>query len=93
MDLFDLLNHWLNFLAPALWLALLLPLSARLALKTKGSANYSLLAQIAIHFLVAALVLGLGLWFFGHDGQMATYIGMVLLGASSQWLMLRGWRA
>ena len=63
MDLFDLLNHWLNFLAPALWLALLLPLAARLALKTKGWANYSLLAQVAIHFLVAALALGLGLWF------------------------------
>jgi hypothetical protein len=35
----------------------------------------------------------LGLWYFGHDGKMATYIGMVLLCASSQWLMQRDWRA
>ena len=92
MDLFDLLNHSLNFLAPALWLALLLPLTARLVLK-KRPATLSLLAQAAIQFSVGALALGLGLWYFGHDGQMATYIGMVLLCASSQWLMLRGWRA
>ena len=91
MDLFALLNHWLNFLAPALWLALLLPLTARWVLK-KRSATLSLLAQVAIHFLLATLALGLGLWFFGHDGQMATYIGMVLLCATSQWLMQRGWR-
>jgi len=92
MSALDLLNHLLNFFAPAFWLALLLPLLARLLMK-KRSASFSLLAQSAVHFLVAAVALGLGLWYFGHDGKMATYIGMVLLGATSQWLMQRGWRA
>lgn len=87
----DLLNHLLNFLAPALWLALLLPLLGRLLLKKK-STRISLLAQAAIVFSVGALALSLGLWYFGNDGKMATYIGMVLLCASSQWLMQRGWR-
>jgi hypothetical protein len=41
---------------------------------------------------VNVTALGLGLWFFGHDGKMASYTGMALLCASSQWLMLRGWK-
>jgi len=92
MSAFDLLNHLLNFFAPAFWMALLLPLLARLLMK-KRSASFSLLVQSAVHFLVAAAALGLGLWYFGHDGKMTTYIGMVLLCATSQWLMQRGWRA
>jgi len=31
----------------------------------------------------------LGLVFFGRDGKMATYSAMVLVCASSQWLMMR----
>jgi hypothetical protein len=49
--------------------------------------------QIAINFIVCAVALGFGLWFFGRDGKMATYAVMALLCSSSQWLMLRGWRA
>jgi hypothetical protein len=33
-----------------------------------------------------------GLWFFGHDGKMATYAALVLACASSQWWMLRAAR-
>lgn len=83
--------HLLNFFAPALWLALVLPLMGRWLLGKK-SPRRSWLAQAAIVFSVGALTLGLGLWYFGHDGKMVTYIGMVLLCASSQWLMQRGWQ-
>ena len=38
------------------------------------------------------MVLALGLWFFGRDGKIATYSAMVLMCATSQWVMLRGWR-
>jgi hypothetical protein len=31
----------------------------------------------------------MGLVFFGRDGKMASYVAMVLLCATSQWLMLR----
>ena len=87
----DLLNHVLNWLAPALWLSVLLPLLARLvARRQRTVASYGL--QVAVSFGLNCLVLGLGLWFFGHDGKMLTYAGMVLVCASNQWLLLRAWR-
>lgn len=88
----DLLSHLLNFLAPALWMALVLPLAARLFMKKRPPA-LTLWVQAAIDFIVGGVVLALGLWFFGRDGKMATYTAMALLCATSQWLMLRGWRA
>ncbi|WP_296448471.1 hypothetical protein [Rhodoferax sp. UBA5149] len=88
----ELLNHLLNFLAPALWLAVLVTLAARFFMKKRPVA-LSLYAQTAINFVVSGAALALGLWFFGHDGKMATYAGMMLLCATSQWLMLRGWKA
>ena len=92
MDLLEFLNHLLNFLAPALWMAVLVTLAARF-FKKKGSAALSVWAQSAINFVVAGSVLALGLWFFGRDGKMATYSAMALLCATSQWFMLRGWRS
>lgn len=88
----DFLNHAFNFLAPALWLAVLLTLMTRLVMR-KVAAAHSLSVQIAINFIVSASVLGLGLWYFGRDGKMATYAAMTFICATSQWLMLRGWRA
>lgn len=91
MSLPDLLNHLLNFLAPALSMAVLVTLAARLFMK-KAPDPVPFWAQIGLNFLATATVLLLGLWFFGRDGKMATYIGMALMCASSQWLMQRGWR-
>ena len=87
----DLLNHLLNFAAPAAWLALLVTLVARIFIKNRPVA-LTLPAQAAINFVVAVMVLGIGLWVFGRDGKMLTYTGMALLSATSQWVMLRGWR-
>lgn len=84
----DFLNHVFNFLAPALWLALLLPLFARIFLK-KAYAAPVFRVQVAVNLGVTTATLLLGLWFFGHDGRVATYAGMVLLCAGSQWLMSR----
>lgn len=88
----DFLNHLFNFLGPALWVAVLVTLMTRLVMR-KTPVAFSLLAQIAINFIVSAGVLGLGLWYFGRDGKMSTYAAMTFLCATSQWLMLRGWRA
>ena len=88
----DFLNHVFNFLGPALWVAALVTLLTRLVMR-KTPAALSLLAQVAINFIVSASILGLGLWYFGRDGKMATYAAMTFLCATSQWLMLRGWRA
>jgi hypothetical protein len=92
MTALALLNHVLNFLAPALWLALLLPLLSRWVFKPKGKRG-GFGMQVAVNFVLGLLVLGLGLWFFGRDGKMATYLAMTVTGATSQWVMLRGWRA
>lgn len=92
MGLIDLLIHLLNFVAPALWLALLVPLAGRLFI---GNGPLALVfpKQVAINFVVSTTVLALGLWFFGRDGKMATYTAMALLCGTSQWLVSRGWRA
>ncbi len=92
MTVLALLNHVLNFLAPALWLALLLPLASRWIFR-KRAKRPGFRVQVTVNFALGLLALGLGLWFFGRDGKMATYLGMTVIVATSQWLMLRGWRA
>jgi hypothetical protein len=37
------------------------------------------------------LVLVAGLWWHGQDGKMSTYIALVLVAATLEWLMHRGW--
>lgn len=88
----DLLNHLINFMAPAAWLALGVPLLARLFIKNRAAAPVWY-AQAAINFAVSLLVLVVGLLLFGRDAKMLTYTTMALLCATSQWFMLRGWRA
>ena len=88
MGVLALINHAINFLAPAIWLALLMPLASRLLMR-KWRVARTLSSQVAIHFVVGSLVLGVGLAVFGRDGKMLTYLALVVLGASSQWWMQR----
>ena len=81
-------NHALNFAAPALWLACLVPLVARILIR-KTPAVCAWYVQIAIHGAVGLAALCLGLSVFGHDGKMLTYLALVLLCATTQWLMIR----
>ena len=95
MTLWNALIHLLNFAAPALVLALLLPLLARLMDRFSGgkqAPSLTWLAQAAINFTVGLAVLAAGLWFFGRDGKMSAYTALVLVLASTQWVMGRGWR-
>ena len=87
----DLLNHVLNFLAPALWLSGAVTLFAWFFMG-KRSVALSFSARVVANFVVSVVALMLGLWLFGRDGKMATYTSMVLLCATSQWFLLRGWR-
>ncbi|OIP18925.1 MAG: hypothetical protein CO105_05930 [Comamonadaceae bacterium CG_4_9_14_3_um_filter_60_33] len=91
MDLLVLLNHFINFAAPAAWLALLLPWLARLLIR-KRSPGFSLLKQGTIIFMAGLLVLLLGLTLLGQDGKMVTYLTLVITAATSQRFMLKGWR-
>ncbi len=86
MTLSDALNHFLNFVAPAAWLAVSLPLLAR-AFWSKSGVKAVLWAQVAINFVVSLAALGFSLWYFGRDGTIAGYTAMALAGATSQSLM------
>lgn len=88
MGLFAFINHASNFLAPALWMALLMPLGARFILKNRSSA-LSLRGVIALHFIVGCVVLAGGLVVFGQDGKLLTYLALMLAVASSQWFLSR----
>ena len=92
MGFTDALNHLLNFAAPAFGLAVLLAL-ASWVLNKKRPIVLSLIAQLAINFVVGLLVLAVGLWYLGRDGMMATYALLVVGMATSQWVMGRGWRS
>jgi hypothetical protein len=84
----DLLNHLLNFMAPAAAVAVLLALSVKVLMRKVAPAS-SLSTQIAINFVVGVLVLVAGMVVFGRDGKMASYATMVLACASSQWWAVR----
>jgi ABC-type nickel/cobalt efflux system permease component RcnA len=87
----DFTLHLLSFAAPALCMALLLPVAARF-LMPKQAAARSYRTQAAINCIAGVLVLGAGLWYFGRDGKMATYAALAVVMATAQWLSLRAWR-
>lgn len=87
----DQLLHIAGFLAPALFLGLLLPALSRLLLR-KSAPLLGYWGQAAVVFAAGTAVLLAGLWFFGRDGKMATYGALVALTATVQWILLRGWR-
>ena len=95
MTAYLLANHWLNLVAPAALMALLLPLLARVFIRflTSNKAVRPVWwAQAAINFIVGVVVLMGGLVLFGHDGKMLTYVVLVLAMALSQWSQLGGWK-
>lgn len=87
----DLLNHLLNFVAPALVLGGLVAVSARFFMP-KGANPSVFWSQFAINSVVGAAVLVGGLVLLGRDGKMATYFALVLGIATSQWVQSRGWK-
>ena len=91
MSLLGLLDHLLNFIAPAVTVGLLVALLAPLVMR-KARPHHSWLRQAAINFVACLLALLAGLWIFGHDGKMATYAAMVVLCAGSQWAAAKAWR-
>jgi hypothetical protein len=91
MSPLELVNHLLNFVAPAVWMALLVPLGARFIVKKVPSAP-PFWVQAGVSFALNVTVLALGLWFFGRDGKMATYSAMVFVCATWTWMFSRSWK-
>jgi hypothetical protein len=46
---------------------------------------------MGVHALIGLTVLIAGLWLHGQDGKMSTYIALLLVAATAEWLMQRGW--
>lgn len=88
MGLLDLLNHLLNFVAPALAVGGLLAFVAPVFYRKQPLAR-GRIAQTAINSIAGAVALGLALWLLGRDGKMAAYAALVLATATSQWWALR----
>ena len=86
----DILNHLLNFVAPAAFVALLLVLGGRL-LGAKGG-SLAGWRQWAVVFVVGLVVLAAGLSLWGRDGKMLTYAALVVATATCQWALVRGWK-
>ncbi|MEY4711851.1 MAG: hypothetical protein RIS88_1301 [Pseudomonadota bacterium] len=91
MGFFDILVHLLGFAAPAVALGILMPLAARLLL-APGHIVTGFWRQAAVVSACGVAVLGGGLWFFSHDGKMATYGALVVVASLVQWALVRGWR-
>jgi hypothetical protein len=91
MNAFDALWHILHFTAPAFAVAALL--SLRGPFWGSKSILSGFLRRFVLNTVAALVALSLGLWFLGNDGKMLTYLAMVLACASSQWCLMRSWRA
>ena len=91
MDFVASVNHLLNFLAPAFFLALGLTICARVLKQNKAGAQ-SFIAQVAINFILGVAVLLLSLWLFSRDGKMLAYAALVCTSACCQWVLSRAWR-
>lgn len=91
MDLLALLNHLLNFVAPAAFLALVLALAGRfLGGRRAGVPRWWV--QCACTFGAGVVVSVAGLVVSGRDGTMVTYAALVAVCGTVQWLAMRGWR-
>ena len=86
----DFLLHLLSFAAPALVVAVLVALGARVVLRGAQRPGWG--ASLLANSVAGLAALGGGLWWFGRDGKMATYAVLVVAVATAQWLVGRAWR-
>ena len=89
MTLGLLLLHLLGFVLPALAMAVFMPWAGRWVL---GGSTQTMRQHMAVQVVVGTLVLLTGLWLHGQDGKMSTYMALVLVAATAEWVMQRGWK-
>jgi hypothetical protein len=90
MTFWQLVLHLFHFSLPALAMAILMPLAGRTVM---GAGRISLRRRMGVHALSGLVVLVGGLLLHGQDGKMSTYIALVLVAATAEWLLQRGWAA
>ncbi len=88
MTFWQLVLHLIHFVLPALAMALFMPMAGRWVM---GPGRISLGRRMGVQALCGFLVLVGGLWLNGQDGKMSTYIALVLVAATAEWVLQRGW--
>lgn len=91
MDILSIVQHLLNFLAPAVAVALALGMAERL-FGRRDAVLRSWWARQLVLILTGLLALAASLWLTGVDGKVVGYAGLVVAAASMQWLLLGAWR-
>jgi hypothetical protein len=90
MTVWQLILHLFNFVLPALAMAAFMPWAGRWV--WRSSRAVPVRRRMAVHAIGGVAVLVGGLLVQGQDGQMATYAALVLVAASAEWAMHRGWK-
>jgi len=86
----DLIDHLLNFAAPAVFVGFFLALVAPWVLRA-GRRPRHLARSGLMNSVCGVCAMAAGLWFFGNDGKMASYGALLVASAASQlWLMQIG---
>jgi hypothetical protein len=88
MGLFDLMNHLINFAAPAVFVGVFTAVVAPWVMP-RTTRRRALLVPALVNSGVGLCVLVAGLWFFGNDGKMASYVALVLATAVSQLALMQ----
>jgi hypothetical protein len=83
-----LVLHLWGFVMPALAMALLMPWAGRWVM---GPSARPMRRHMLVHAVSGLLVLVAGLWLHDQDGKMSTYMALVLVAATLEWVMHRGW--
>lgn len=87
----DIANHLLNFAAPAAAVALLLWMWGTIG-RPRTPLKLGAVTRLAILFAAGLFVQTAGLVVWGRDGKMLTYAALVVVCASCQWVLMRGWK-
>lgn len=88
MNLLTLPLHLLNFVAPAVFVGTFLALVAPWVVR-KSVRRSSWKMRALSNSLCGVGALLAGLWVFGHDGKMLTYLGLLVACAASQFFWMR----
>ena len=92
MNLTDGLLHALNFVAPALWMAVAL-VAAEKILARKRPFAWGVKARLVLYALLGLTALAGGLVIFGRDAKMATYAALVALPTLASLTLQKFWKA
>ena len=91
MNILSLFNHLLNFVAPAVFVGFFLAALAPWVLR-KSPRRGTWMVRALSNTVCGLCALSVGLWFFGHDGKMLSFLGLILASAASQFCWMRAWR-